>query len=461
MIAVSSLSRAAACSSVSSSVFIPAMWGGGIGLWMILWITGFTPVIPGSPRLFPVSMGGSVLISTPICLFIRRGGILSAWLRQASSFLISVIMLVAIIHCRESLAVPIVGEAKIGMPLVIEGVVVDDSSKHIHSMCCPIPYTVDFWLRKIITGVGARNSSACARFGLGTKDRFAPIRTFSPRLIWREGPCADTCIPSKSHVICWGLTGIAHGDHRSQIFASNNVPNTLGWRFGVYIGAELPLFGVLCDAEDIASDPKLLIREIRLTASEESSCNGRQQSSAPYKQRRYIMPIATILAGVSGTFWGLWRGQVSFRRRSLRACEKCDRNIVAFGPVSPKAHHMVQCVSRKPWRGPINTLSIGDLGQPERWNRHPIRTASRFRIGCVRIGRCGDPLRPWEFQSTSSIPPRRGLFLLLNPATKPVIPLSQATLLQINPPGRHGYAMAVFGIGTILGPIMDRRSAAG
>jgi DHA2 family multidrug resistance protein len=35
-----------------------------------------------------------------------------------------------------------------------------------------------------------------------------------------------------------------------------------------------------------------------------------------------------------------------------------------------------------------------------------------------------------------------------------LIPLSQATLLQINPPERHGHAMAIFGIGTILGPIM-------
>ena len=35
-----------------------------------------------------------------------------------------------------------------------------------------------------------------------------------------------------------------------------------------------------------------------------------------------------------------------------------------------------------------------------------------------------------------------------------LIPLSQATLLQINPPERHGHAMAVFGIRTILGPIM-------
>ena len=31
-----------------------------------------------------------------------------------------------------------------------------------------------------------------------------------------------------------------------------------------------------------------------------------------------------------------------------------------------------------------------------------------------------------------------------------LIPLSQTTLLQINPPERHGHAMAVFGIGTIL-----------
>jgi DHA2 family multidrug resistance protein len=34
-----------------------------------------------------------------------------------------------------------------------------------------------------------------------------------------------------------------------------------------------------------------------------------------------------------------------------------------------------------------------------------------------------------------------------------LIPLSQATLLSINPPERHGHAMAVYGIGTIMGPI--------
>jgi DHA2 family multidrug resistance protein len=34
-----------------------------------------------------------------------------------------------------------------------------------------------------------------------------------------------------------------------------------------------------------------------------------------------------------------------------------------------------------------------------------------------------------------------------------LIPLSQSTVLQINPPERHGQAMAVFDIVTILGPI--------
>ena len=35
-----------------------------------------------------------------------------------------------------------------------------------------------------------------------------------------------------------------------------------------------------------------------------------------------------------------------------------------------------------------------------------------------------------------------------------LIPLSQATLLNINPPEKHGQAMAVWGMGAILGPIM-------
>src|SRR5437773_12494291 len=35
-----------------------------------------------------------------------------------------------------------------------------------------------------------------------------------------------------------------------------------------------------------------------------------------------------------------------------------------------------------------------------------------------------------------------------------LIPLSQAMLLEINPPERHGHAMAVFGLGTILGPLL-------
>ena len=35
-----------------------------------------------------------------------------------------------------------------------------------------------------------------------------------------------------------------------------------------------------------------------------------------------------------------------------------------------------------------------------------------------------------------------------------LVPLAQATLLQINPPERHGHAMAVFGTGAMLGPIL-------
>src|SRR5438128_12089884 len=35
-----------------------------------------------------------------------------------------------------------------------------------------------------------------------------------------------------------------------------------------------------------------------------------------------------------------------------------------------------------------------------------------------------------------------------------LIPLSQATLLQINLPERHGHAMAVIGTGMVMGPIM-------
>jgi DHA2 family multidrug resistance protein len=35
-----------------------------------------------------------------------------------------------------------------------------------------------------------------------------------------------------------------------------------------------------------------------------------------------------------------------------------------------------------------------------------------------------------------------------------LIPLSQATLLRINPPERHGTAMAIFGTGTVMGPMM-------
>src|SRR3546814_1922815 len=35
-----------------------------------------------------------------------------------------------------------------------------------------------------------------------------------------------------------------------------------------------------------------------------------------------------------------------------------------------------------------------------------------------------------------------------------LVPMSQAILLDINPPERHGPAMAIWGMGTVLGPII-------
>jgi MFS family permease len=42
-----------------------------------------------------------------------------------------------------------------------------------------------------------------------------------------------------------------------------------------------------------------------------------------------------------------------------------------------------------------------------------------------------------------------------------LVPLSQSVLLQINPPERHGQAVAIWGTGVMLGPILARCSAAG
>ena len=35
-----------------------------------------------------------------------------------------------------------------------------------------------------------------------------------------------------------------------------------------------------------------------------------------------------------------------------------------------------------------------------------------------------------------------------------LVPLSQAVLLDINPPARHGQAMAIYGLGAMLGPVI-------
>jgi DHA2 family multidrug resistance protein len=54
----------------------------------------------------------------------------------------------------------------------------------------------------------------------------------------------------------------------------------------------------------------------------------------------------------------------------------------------------------------------------------------------------------------TSLPEIVGFRLLQGLFGASLIPLSQATLLDINPPERHGQAMAVWGMGAILGPIM-------
>ena len=42
-----------------------------------------------------------------------------------------------------------------------------------------------------------------------------------------------------------------------------------------------------------------------------------------------------------------------------------------------------------------------------------------------------------------------------------IVPLAQATLFDINPRDKQGQAMAVFGGGVMIGPILGRCSAAG
>ena len=42
-----------------------------------------------------------------------------------------------------------------------------------------------------------------------------------------------------------------------------------------------------------------------------------------------------------------------------------------------------------------------------------------------------------------------------------LVPLSQAVMLDIFPPAKRGSAMAIWGMGVMLGPIMGRRSVAG
>src|SRR6201993_798433 len=81
--------------------------------------------------------------------------------------------------------------------------------------------------------------------------------------------------------------------------------------------------------------------------------------------------------------------------------------------------------------------------------------AGQFGIKYVFLASViGFTLAPARCGAATSLPELVFFRALQGVAGAGLIPLSQATLFQINPPERHGHAMAIFGIGTILGPIM-------
>src|SRR3546814_1852689 len=57
---------------------------------------------------------------------------------------------------------------------------------------------------------------------------------------------------------------------------------------------------------------------------------------------------------------------------------------------------------------------------------------------------------------TTSLSELVGFRLLQGIFGAALVPMSQAILLDINPPERHGPAMAIWGMGAILGPIVGR-----
>src|SRR6185369_16289318 len=76
----------------------------------------------------------------------------------------------------------------------------------------------------------------------------------------------------------------------------------------------------------------------------------------------------------------------------------------------------------------------------------------RKRVFLVSIG--GFVLASMLCGIATTLPELVGFRLLQGLFGAALIPLSQAVLLDINPPERHGQAMAIWGAGAILGPIL-------
>ena len=91
-----------------------------------------------------------------------------------------------------------------------------------------------------------------------------------------------------------------------------------------------------------------------------------------------------------------------------------------------------------------------DRHAPHRLDGRPLRPEARFsRLG-DRLHRRLRPLRPVEQPRRKSSSAR----LLQGVFGAALVPMSQMVLMEINPPAKQGPAMAVWGMGVMVGPIL-------
>src|ERR1700759_276516 len=90
----------------------------------------------------------------------------------------------------------------------------------------------------------------------------------------------------------------------------------------------------------------------------------------------------------------------------------------------------------------IMTAPVGWLAT--RFGRKPLF------IGCI----IGFTFASMLCGAAQSLPQIVGFRLLQGMFSAALVPLSQATLLDIYPPERRGFAMAIWGMGVMIGPIM-------